>query len=140
MTGADDDECVRFLRDRGLQVTYQRLAIFKALLDSTDHPTAEGIHRLVAKSFPMISLNTVYKTLEKFREKGVIQRVLPFADARRYETFTEPHDHMVCEKCQALLDTPDLVNEISLRLPEGHGFKILGHNVIVRGYCPDCSE
>jgi Fur family peroxide stress response transcriptional regulator len=140
MEANEDQKYVAFLRDNGLQVTYQRLAIFRTLLNSIDHPTAEEIHRQVTKSFPMISLGTVYKTLEKFHEKGVIQRVQPFLDAARYEISADPHHHMICVKCQAMLDISEPITESSLSLPEGHGFQILGHTIIVRGYCPSCIE
>lgn len=139
--GTDDaQEHVVFLRDHGLQVTYQRLSIFRTLLCSTNHPTAEEIHQQVTKSFPMISLGTVYKTLEKFHEKGVVQRVQPVWDAARYEVIAEPHHHMVCVKCQAMQDISDPTAETGLSLPENHGFQILDHTVIVRGYCPNCVD
>jgi len=138
MEEADDHECVALLREKGLHVTHQRLAIFKALLNSTTHPTAEEIHQQIKKSFPMISLGTVYKNLEKLHENGLVLRVRPFRDAARYEIFAGPHHHMVCVKCQAMLDISDPVAERGLSLPEGHGFQVLGHDVLVQGCCPGC--
>ncbi len=140
MGATDAQEYVTFLRENGLQVTYQRLAIFRTLLNSINHPTPEEIYQQVTKSFPMISLGTVYKTLEKFHEKGVIQRVQPFWDAARYEILAGPHHHMVCVKCLAMLDIYDPIAENGLSLPEDHGLQILGHTIIVRGYCPSCIE
>ena len=138
MGAADDQEYVAFLRDNGLQVTYQRLAIFKTLLNSTNHPTTEEIYQQVRKTFPMISLGTVYKTLEKFLEKGVVKRVHAFGDTARYEIPAEPHHHMICVKCRSMLDISDPITQEDLSLPEGHGFQVLGHNVLVMGYCPGC--
>jgi len=138
MGEADDHEHVALLREKGLHVTHQRLAIFKALFNSTNHPTAEEIHQQIKKSFPMISLGTVYKNLEKLHEKGLVVRVRPFWDAARYEICGKPHHHMVCVKCQAVMDISNPVAESDLSLPEGHGFQILGHDVLVQGCCPGC--
>jgi Fur family peroxide stress response transcriptional regulator len=140
MSEADDHEHVALLREKGLHVTHQRLAIFKALLNSASHMTAEEIHQQIRKSFPMISLGTVYKNLEKLHEKGVIQRVRPFWDAARYEIAAGPHHHIVCVKCQAIVDIRDPIAESGLSLPEGHGYQIFGHDILVQGRCPGCAE
>lgn len=128
------------LRDSGIQVTYQRLAIYKVLHSSTEHPSAEEIYQKVKKTFPMISLGTVYKSLERFSEAGLVQKVGMTAEVSRYHTKVDCHHHMICVKCQSIHDIADPIGESKLSLPENHGFEVLGHDVVVRGYCARCAE
>lgn len=142
MKETSDKDYIESLRSHGLQVTYQRLAIYKALDGSVDHPSAEDVYQKVRKQFPMISLGTVYKTLEKFQEKGLIQRFGPMTDVARYETLMGAHHHLLCVKCQTIkdIDIPESTVQAGVRLPHDHGFRVLGHQVIIRGYCPECEK
>ncbi|MHC1727284.1 MAG: Fur family transcriptional regulator [Syntrophobacteraceae bacterium] len=140
MKEMSDKDYIEALRSHGLQVTYQRLAIYKALDDSVEHPSAETVYQKVKKQFPMISLGTVYKTLEKFQEKGLIQRFGPLTDVARYETLIDNHHHLVCVKCQTIKDIPASSKETGVSLPQDHGFRVLGQQVIIRGYCPNCAK
>ena len=140
MGGKEEIDYMFVLRSRGLQVTYQRLAIYEALHNSSEHPSAEEIFQKVKKRFPMISLGTVYKTLERFSEAGLAQKVGTMADVSRFHTKTDCHHHMFCVKCQSIRDIADPVGQNKLSLPDGHGFEVLGHDVIVRGYCARCTE
>ncbi len=50
-------------RERGLPVTTQRRAVFDAILDRADHPTAEQLYRAVRAQLPQISRMTVHRIL-----------------------------------------------------------------------------
>ncbi len=138
MEGKNDKDFIATLRDHGLQVTYQRLAIFQALYFTKDHPSAEVIYQQVKKRFPMISLGTVYKTLEKFFEVGLIQKVSPVTEVARYDAITRPHHHMVCLECQSIQDAEELVGDQKISIPEKSGFQVVRQQVIFQGYCPEC--
>ncbi len=62
-------------KGRGLKTTPQRTAIYKALAETTSHPTADDLYRQVSKAYPMISQNTVYYTLAVLRDAGLVQEV-----------------------------------------------------------------
>ena len=138
MEERNDKDYIAILRDHGLQVTYQRLAIYQALCNTVEHPSAEHIYQQVRKRFPMISLGTVYKTLERFYEVGLIEKVSPVTEVARYDANISPHHHLVCVKCQAIQDilAPLLYEKISI--PDTNGFHVLRHQVLVHGYCPEC--
>jgi Fe2+ or Zn2+ uptake regulation protein len=133
-----DVDVIAILRDHGLQVTYQRLAIYQALNNSKEHPSVEVIYQQVKKRFPMISLGTVYKTLEKFHVKGLIKKVNPVNEISRYEAETELHHHLICEKCQSIHDIYELSGPIPF--PEKPGFQITSHQVIFHGCCENCAN
>jgi Fur family peroxide stress response transcriptional regulator len=138
MKEKNDIDVIAILRDHGLQVTYQRLAVYEALCKTREHPTAEGVCKEVRKRFPMISLGTVYKTLERFHVVGLIKKVNPVKEIGRYEAGTELHHHMICEKCQSIHDIYELSGTIPF--PEKPGFKITRHQVIFHGCCENCAN
>ena len=91
----------------GLKGTHQRIAIYDALLSLENHPTAEKIYQSIKKKYPTISLGTVYKTLETFVEKKLINRVLTTSDIMRYDAIMEPHHHIFEKVSGRLMDYED---------------------------------
>lgn len=91
----------------GLKGTHQRIAIFEAVLNLDNHPTAEKIYNSISKKYPTISLGTVYKTLETFVEKDLITKVLTPNDVMRYEVVLENHHHLYDKKNDNLIDFHD---------------------------------
>lgn len=140
MEGREDKDFIATLRTHGLQVTYQRLAVYQSLYFTKEHPSAEVVYLEVKKRFPMISLGTVYKTLERFHEVGLIRKVSPLTDVARYDAFTSPHIHMVCLECQSIQDVEEPMTNLKLATPEKNGFKVLSHQILVQGYCAHCRK
>ena len=82
-------------RHKGLPLTPQKLEIFRILASSCLHPQAADIYQEVKKTFPNISLATVYKNLIRFQELGLIIEI-PLAGApNRYDAKLETHSHAV---------------------------------------------
>jgi Fur family peroxide stress response transcriptional regulator len=130
----------RRLRARGLRVTAQRVAILQTLEGIVGHPTVEEVYREVRRHFPMISLNTVYKTMNALREQGELIAVESGEDgALRFESNPLPHHHLVCLRCRRIQDMTDpaldALRGSSRRLG---GFTVVGHRVEFFGYCPTC--
>jgi Fur family transcriptional regulator, peroxide stress response regulator len=140
MEGREDKDFIATLREHGLQVTYQRLAVYQALYFTKEHPSAEAIYQQVKKRFPMISLGTVYKTLERFHDVGLIRKVSPLTDVARYDAITSPHVHMVCLECQSVQDGGEAMMEIKVPLPETNDFKVMSQQVLLQGYCARCRK
>jgi Fur family transcriptional regulator, peroxide stress response regulator len=140
MEEREDKDFIAMLRKNGLQVTYQRLAVYQVLYFSKEHPSAEAVYQQVRKRFPMISLGTVYKTLERFHDVGLIQKVSPLTEVARYDAMTSPHVHMVCLECQSVQDADDPVMELKLPIPERNGFKVTTQQILLHGYCAHCRK
>ncbi len=126
-------------RESGRKVTPQRVAIFEVLCERGGHPTVDQIYREVRKRFPMISLNTVYQTMEALVEMKVVSPVSHGLEAARYETDSAPHHHAVCMACKRIIDVfdPALAR---VRPPRAvkERFQVLGHRVEFYGFCADC--
>ena len=92
------------LKAAGLKFTHQRLAIYEALAAAVTHPTAEEIHGLVKAAYPMLSLNTVYTTLETLQSLGLIQQMRFLDNTARYDANVDAHHHVICLACRKIED------------------------------------
>ncbi len=81
------------LRNAGLRVTPQRIAVLLAL-DVSNHPTAEYLIRKVRKKYSNISASSIYHILDTFIEKGVIDRVYIPGDVMRFDAILKKHHHL----------------------------------------------
>ncbi len=95
------------ITDSGLKVTHQRIAVYEALANSKEHPTAEMLTEHVNEKYPYISTATVYKTLDTFVQKGLIFKVKTDSDKMRYDASTEQHHHIYCKDTGEIKDYHD---------------------------------
>lgn len=126
------------LRARGSRPTRQRRAIFSALSERLDHPTAETLHRAVRLRIPGLSLATVYTTLEVLVEAGLAGRFVGADGVAHYDARTDEHDHRRCLACGRIDDLdrqgrPDLIT-----LQPSADFRPTGYRIEVTGYCAGC--
>ncbi len=91
-------------RQEGLSLTHQRLAVYSRLAATLEHPTAEELYEGIHSEYPMVSLGTVYKTLETFEEHGFITKSRSTGERARYDANLEPHHHLVCKVCGRMED------------------------------------
>jgi len=91
------------LREVGLQVTAQRLAVYSAVR-SSPHAIADEICDLVRSEIGTISRQAVYDALNVMSEHDLIRRIQPAGSAARYEDRVDNHHHLVCRECGALED------------------------------------
>ena len=91
-------------RKAGLKVTPQRMAVYKALSDTTLHPSAEQLYRMVKPELPNISLDTVNRTLNTFARVGMAFIVEGTGEAKRFDADMAGHQHFRCIKCKRIID------------------------------------
>lgn len=93
------------LESAGIQASASRMAIASYVWNTDSHPTADEVKEQVEKTFPTVSLATVYNTLNLFVEKGLLKEV-PGARGRslRYDCNTKPHFHFVDEETGQIMD------------------------------------
>ncbi len=95
------------LREKGLKVTPQRMAIYNAVAQLKNHPTAEHVLDKIKADFPSISVATVYKVLNILVEKGLLSRVKSEKDVMRYDAMQDHHHHMYCTETDRIEDYQD---------------------------------
>ncbi|MFN2394593.1 MAG: Fur family transcriptional regulator [Bacteroidales bacterium] len=101
------EDISRKLIDKGLKVTPQRIAVYEAVIQLNNHPTAESIIRYIKKTWPHIATATVYKVLDALTENGLIKRVKTEKDIMRYDAILEKHHHLYCTETDRIEDYND---------------------------------
>ena len=128
-------------RRAGLKVTPQRLAVYKALLETDEHPSAEMVFQRVRGVFPSISLDTVNRTLLTLSEIGAAFVVEGSGDAKRFDGNLENHQHFKCVKCKRIFDFHHKpFDDIPVPKSIGRKFTILRKTVYFEGICDLCEE
>lgn len=95
------------LQDKGLKVTPQRLAVFEAIIQLKNHPTAENIIDYIKNNHPSISVATVYKVLDSLVENNLVQKVKTERDVMRYDAVLSNHHHLYCAETDRIEDYDD---------------------------------
>ncbi len=131
----------QLLREHGLQVTAQRLAIMRAV-SSRPHATADELIDDVKAFIGTISRQAVYDTLSVLVEKNLLRRIQPAGSAARYEDRVgDNHHHLICRGCGKTFDIDCALGAAPcLVADEDHGFEIDEAEVIFWGRCPSCRK
>ena len=95
------------LQEKGLKVTPQRVAIFEAILQLDNHPTADNILSFIKKKHPNISVGTVYKVLDTFVDNNLLKKVKTEKDIMRYDHYITNHHHLYCSESERIEDFKD---------------------------------
>ena len=127
------------LEANGQRFTDQRAAVYRFLLGTTDHPTADEVFTAVRADIADISLATVYKALETLVSCNLAVKLSYGDDSARYDARTDDHYHSRCVQCGQVRDVPGQVPEILPQLHVGDGFRVQGYRVEVIGLCLACA-
>ena len=127
------------LRERGLAVTAQRLAVWRAI-SVRPHGTADMIAEEVRAQIGVISRQAVYDALGLFVKEGLIRRIQPAGSLARYEDRVgDNHHHLICRTCGETADVDCVAGTVpSPAVRADHGFEIDEAEVIFWGTCPAC--
>ena len=132
-------DAAELLRQNGVPITAQRLAVLRAVSDRP-HATADAIAAEVRAKIGAISRQAVYDALGMLARKGLIRRIQPAGSPALYEDRVgDNHHHVICRTCGKAADvdcaagaTPCLI------AADAAGFQIDEAEVIYWGTCPDC--
>ncbi len=137
----DLDHATDALRQHGLSVTAQRLALLGAV-HSNPHATADELHREVTAELASVSRQSVYNSLAALSEVGMVRRIQPAGSSTRYEARVgDNHHHVICRSCGAAHDVDCAVGtRPCLEASDSGGYSIDEAEVIYWGLCPDCQN
>ncbi len=131
----------KLLRDQGLQITAQRLAVMRAV-SNRPHGTADEIAEVVRGEIGAISRQAVYDALGVLVEHGLVRRIQPSRSPARYEDRVgDNHHHLVCRACGKMVDV-DCAQGVApcLAPTDDAGYEIDEAEVIYWGRCPGCRK
>ncbi len=128
------------LREHGLQVTPQRLAVLQAV-QSQPHTTADAVADAAREQIGSISKQSVYDALGALMDAGIVRRIEPAGSAARYETRVgDNHHHLVCRGCSAIVDVDCAVGAAPcLTAADAAGYTVDEAEVTFWGTCPTCA-
>lgn len=138
-TNLDPPDPVKTLREHDLQVTAQRVAVLRAVTERP-HGTANEIAEDVRGEIGAISRQSVYDTLTLLSEHDILRRFQPAGSAARFEDrVRDNHHHLVCRRCDRVVDVDCAVGEMPCLVPVDDGdFVVDEAEVTYWGICPDC--
>lgn len=127
------------LREHGLQVTAQRLAVLGAVANHP-HGTADDVAEEVRSEIGAISRQAVYDALGILADTGLIRRIQPAGSPARFEDRVDDnHHHLVCRTCGQMVDVDCAVGETPcLTAHDDAGYSIDEAEVVYWGLCPAC--
>jgi Fe2+ or Zn2+ uptake regulation protein len=102
------------LKTAGIQPSASRMAIASYVWNTDSHPSVEEVKHEVEKTFPTVSLATVYNTLNLLVEKGLLKEIQdPKTRRSRYDCNIHPHYHFVDESTGRIMDLDPELLQIS---------------------------
>ncbi|MEZ4498670.1 MAG: Fur family transcriptional regulator [Thermomicrobiales bacterium] len=142
MSNIGYQEMAARLRAIGQRVTPQRLQILTILYDAGEHLTADEISARICQMSPAVNRATLYRTLETFRDLGIIAETDLGGGVRRYQILDhQRHHHLVCHDCGTIVDLDDDVLEpVRTAALSRHGFAAEIDHLALFGRCRDCRE
>ncbi len=131
------------LRDAGLKITQQRLAVLNYLENKKlYHFTAEDLFNSFHAMGEHIGLTTIYRVLSQLENAGILMRHYFDGVKAYYELQTNHHhDHLVCLRCGKIVEffDPEIENR-QHEIAALHDINLTHHHLYLFGYCldPNC--
>lgn len=126
----------------GRPLTAQRRLVMELLREMQGHTDAKELYRRASSRDPSISPATVYRSLNLFKELGLIEERRLGKVRCYYELKQSPeHQHLVCQGCGKVIDFESpLVQQLVETIRQGHGFDVKKVELYIEGYCAECDR
>ncbi|WP_396136383.1 Fur family transcriptional regulator [Clostridium sp. SHJSY1] len=130
-----------FLKRYGLKVTKGRIAILEVLTKANKSMGADAIFEECKNNGVDINLSTVYRALELFEEKEIIDKFALKEGICSYRLKGEEHKHLLkCTICNKEVQVPCPMRQIEEIVQSETGFTLTKHNLVMTGICEECSK
>lgn len=128
-------------KEKKLKLTPQRIAVYKYLQSTTEHPSAETIYKALQEDYPTMSLATVYKSLKTLVEVNLVQELNVGEGNFRYDGNILPHPHIQCLICGKVDDICSLnLEDLNRKAAPYTDYEILSNQVYFYGTCRECNN
>ena len=118
----------------------KRNAILSYLQSKVTHPSAETIYADLKQEIPDLSMGTVYRNLNLFKQQGLVVSVATVKGVERYDANTSSHVHFICDGCDDVVDLHQMKIPASLseEVENAIGCKVGTCNLSFTGTCREC--
>lgn len=135
------DNITAIFKEKKLKLTPQRIAVYKYLQSTKEHPSAETIYKVLHVEYPTMSLATVYKALKTLVEVNLVQEINVGEGNFRYDANVLSHPHIQCVSCERVDDIegvsfPDLIEKVDSYT----NYTVFSNKIYFYGLCPDCQK
>lgn len=132
----------RQLRAAGYRVTPQRLVILESVAHARENTSAQQIFTQARRRLPGLNPATVYRTLQRMQEAGLVDLHSIGGQALRFTLRDpqHPHAHLVCRRCGRELELDStLLAPLQRTVRRRTGFSIDAQHLTLTGLCSRCS-
>ena len=130
-----------FLKKKGVKVTKGRVMILQVLFSANKSLNVENILEECKEKGIDINLSTVYRAVELFEEKGIVDKFSLNDGVFSYRIKGEEHKHLLqCSVCNKQVEVPCPFKQIDEIVQSETGFTMLEHNLIMKGICENCKK
>jgi Fur family ferric uptake transcriptional regulator len=138
----DSGSWLNELHINGYRLTEARRAVVETVSGSERALTPVQVYDAARERYPALGLVTVYRTLEKLEELGLIQRVHHEQGCQAFLPAGQGHQHLLlCSRCgRATLFSGDDLGPLFRRIAEQTGYEVQDHWLQVYGVCADCQK
>jgi len=130
----------RFLTDRGMRKTTERLKILEHICRIHGHFDVEMVHLRLEEEHFHVSRASIYNTLELLMDARIVIRHQFSSQSVQYElqTAAATHHHAVCTYCGAVIEVQDerLTRELAHRRISKFTYEC--HSLYIYGMCSKC--
>lgn len=137
-----DDIMKELVHQKGIKLTSKRKSVLEIMIKNKhQHFTAKDIENIAGDMEMVISISTIYRTLELFEKWGIIMRHNFQDDSAIYEyAYKEDHHHLICKHCGQVIEITGLIpDDLNERLTE-IGFEYVSYHLKIYGYCRACKD
>ena len=118
----------------------KRDAIYECLRSTKSHPSADWIYARLKPEIPDLSLGTIYRNLNLFREEGLIVSVGTVDGLERFDADVSPHMHFVCRVCGAVIDAGGAALPEALLEQAAEAGAVEDCRITFSGVCHSCQS
>jgi len=135
------DNITTVFKERKLKLTPQRIAVYKYLQSTKEHPSAEVIYKALQPTYPTMSLATVYKALKTLIEVKLIIELNVGEGNFRYDGNMSAHPHIQCISCAKVDDIEGICfSNLSEDVKQYTSYEVIASKVYFYGLCEDCKK
>ena len=135
------ESLIRKMRQKGLKLTPQRLAVVDVLVEkNAHHPSARVLYNAAKRRTRGLSLSTVYSTLNELSKHGIIKMLEFDKMENRYEGNLTDHINLICKECHGITDYKIPIVIDSRRVTRKTKFWVTDTRLEYYGYCQKCRE
>jgi Fur family peroxide stress response transcriptional regulator len=135
------DNITTIFREKKLKLTPQRIAVYKYLQSTKEHPSAEVIYKALQPTYPTMSLATIYKALKTLVEVELIIELNVGEGSFRYDGNMNKHPHIQCISCGKVDDIEGITfSTINEDVKQYTNYEVLASKIYFYGLCEKCKK